>query len=112
MGSLARWPVLFPVCVWGFIRVHRVPALSAERVAEEKAGAWGQTLCQQIVQGVGRARGREACLGDRGSPRPTLFWHFGRGERRNEMIQFKLVKERRRIFKYLFLQGIWEAVLL
>lgn len=57
-----------------------------------KEAARGQTLCQLIVQRVGRAAGRVACLGaKKGSPRPTLFWHFGKAKRQNEMIQFKLV---------------------
>lgn len=74
------------VCVGSPCQLH-----AAGVWPRRKEAARGQTLCQLIVQRVGRAGGRVACLGAKGSPRPTLFWHFGRGKRRNKMIQFKLV---------------------
>ena len=84
--SLDAWPVQTGVCVGSVCQLH-----AAGVWPRRKEAARGQTLCQLIVQRVGRAGGRVACLGAKGSPRPTLFWHFGKGKRQNEMIQFKLV---------------------
>lgn len=87
VGALrTHWPVQTGVCVGSTCQLH-----AAGVWPRRKEAARGQTLCQLIVQRVGRAGGRVACLGARASPRPTLFWHFGKGKRQNKMIQFKLV---------------------
>lgn len=52
-------------------------------VAEEKGGARGQTLCQLIVQRVGRAGGGVARLGASGPAKTHTLLAFWQGQAAN-----------------------------